>query len=90
MGRWEKEQRESGRAHQYTRNTMATVAGAEAVGVMLAWEGCGKVALGRQGVIQRIWSLQYISPRSWIEEALKSQMQRKPRKLVWDQGEKGS
>ena len=54
-------------------STMATVANAEAVGVMLAWEECDRVALDSQGVIQRIWSLQYISPRSWTEAALRSQ-----------------
>jgi len=38
--------------------TLATVADAEEVGVMLAWEGGDAVALDSQRVIQRIWSLQ--------------------------------
>jgi len=63
--------------------TMATMADAESVGVMLAWEGADTVALDSQGVTQRIWSLRCITPRSWTEETLKAQMQERPRKLMW-------
>ena len=38
----------------------ATVADAEEAEVLLAWEDCDKVALDSQGVIQRIWDLQYV------------------------------
>ena len=37
--------------------TMATVADAEELGVMLAWEDADRVALDSQGVVQRIWNL---------------------------------
>jgi len=36
----------------------ATVADAEEVGVLLAWENYDRVALDSQWVIQRIWNLQ--------------------------------
>lgn len=50
-----------------------TVADAEEVGVMLAWEKCDVVAPDSKGAIQRIWSLQFCAPRSWIEEELRAQ-----------------
>jgi len=49
-----------GRAAAATRTeaqylgTMATIAGAEALGVSLAWEKCDVVALDSKGVLQRI------------------------------------
>ena len=49
--------------------------------------------LDSQGVIQRIWNLQFEQPRSWIEQALRVQMQWQPRALMWvrgHQGEKGN
>jgi len=63
--------------------TMATVADAEELGVMLASEGADRVALDSQEAVQRIWNLQYEDPQSWIEEALKRQMQERPRLLMW-------
>jgi len=56
----------------------ATVADAEEVGVLLTCEERDKVALDSQGVIQRIWNLQYCQPRSWIEETLVEQMKERP------------
>jgi len=44
-------------------------------GVKLAWEDVNRVAMDSQGVLRRIWHLQFEDPRSWIEEALKKQMQ---------------
>jgi len=69
--------------------TMTTVADAEEVGVMLAWGEKDTVALDSQGVIQRIWSLQYITPRSWTEETLKKQMQTRPKTLMLVKGHRG-
>ena len=51
------------------------------------------MALGSQGVIQRTCSLQFEQPQSWIEEALKVQMQQRPKTLMWvtgHQGERGN
>jgi len=42
-----------------------------------------------QGVLQRIWSLQYVIPRSWIEETLRAQMQERLRTLMWVKGHQG-
>jgi len=67
----------------------ATVADAEAAGVMKAWEKHGIVALDSQGVIQRISNLKYSSPRSWIEEELVERMREKPRTLMWVKGHNG-
>jgi len=69
--------------------TWATVADAEAVGEMMAWEDHGRIALESQGVIQRIWNLHFMAPRSWVEETLKVQMQRRPRILMWVKGHQG-
>jgi len=66
--------------------SLATVA---AAGVVLAWEDWDKVALDSQGVIQRIWNLQYHAPCPWIGEALKAQMIAWPRVLVWVRGHQG-
>jgi len=61
-----------------------TVADAEEIGVLLAWEGRGRVyvALDSQGVIQRIWNLQNCQSRSRIEETLVKQMRERPRALM--------
>lgn len=69
--------------HPLYLGTWATVADAEEVGVMMAGKECNRVALDSKGVIQWIWNLQYAPPRSWIEEQLKAQIQRRPRKLMW-------
>jgi len=69
--------------------TMATVADAEALGVKLAWEGVDCVALDSQGVLRRTWNLQYEDPQSWIEEALKKQMQERSGVLMWVKGHSG-
>jgi len=45
---------------------LSTVADAEEVGVMLAWEERDIVVLDSQGTIQRIWNLQFCRPRSWL------------------------
>ena len=66
---------------------MATVADAESV---LVWGDYDKVALDSQGVIQRIWSLQHGIPLSWIEEALRAQMQARPKTLMWVKGHQGT
>jgi len=47
------------------------------------------VALDSQGVIQKIWSLKYGQPRSWIEEALVELMKQRPRTLMWVRGHQG-
>ena len=52
----------------------ATVADAEEIGVLLAWENSDVVALDSQSVIQRIGNLRYTQPRSWIEEGLVNRM----------------
>jgi len=86
---WSDSSRNEERAAGATRSkgmylgTMATVADAEELGVMLAWEDADRVALDSQGVIQRIWNLQDVDPRSWSEEARKRQMQERPRVLMW-------
>jgi len=67
----------------------ATVTDAEETGLLLAWENCDRVALDSQGVIQRIWSLQYAQPRSWIEEILVEQMRERPKTLMWVKGHQG-
>jgi len=67
----------------------ATVADAEEVGVLLAWESSAVVALDSQGVIQRIQNLRYAQPRSWIEEGLVEKMQERPRTLMWVKGHSG-
>jgi len=67
----------------------ATVADAEEIGVLLAWEESDIVALDSQGVIQRISNLQYTQPRSWIEEGLVARMQERPRTLMWVKGHNG-
>ena len=56
---------------------------------MFAWEEHDTVALDSQGVIQRIWNLQFAPPRPWIEEDLKVQMQQRPRTLMWVKGHQG-
>ena len=68
--------------------SLSTVADAEEVGVMLAWEECDIVALDHHGAIQRIWDMQYCQSRPWIEERLKAQMVR-PRALMWVRGHTG-
>ena len=68
----------------------ATVADAEAAGVMLAWEsGNDVVGLDSQGVIQRIHQLAWEKPRSWIEERLVKGMSERPRTLMWVKGHNG-
>ena len=67
----------------------ATVADAEELGVLLAWEESDVVALDSQGVIQRIDSLRYAQPRSWIEERLVAKMQERPKTLMWVKGHSG-
>jgi len=92
---WSDGSRMEGRAAGATRSKeiylgeWATVADAEEAGVMLAWEEHNTVALDSQGVIRRIWNLQYCQPRSWIEEALVKQMQESPRELMWVKGHSG-
>jgi len=44
------------------------------------------VTLDSQGVMQRIWNLQYEAPRSWVEETLKRRMQVRLRVLMWVKG----
>jgi len=93
---WTDGSRMEGRAAGATRTEglylgeWATVADAEEVGVMLAWENHSVVALDSQGVIQRIQNLQYTRPRSWVEEQLVKQMQEKPRVLMWVKGHNGT
>ena len=48
------------------------------------------MALDSQGVIQRIWNLQFDLPWPWIEEVLAEQMKRRPRTLMWVREEKGN
>jgi len=67
----------------------ATVADAEEMGVLLAWEDKDVVALDSQGVIQRIYNLRYTRSRSWIEEGLVARMQERPRTLMWVKGHSG-
>jgi len=93
---WTDGSRMEGRAAGATRDKglylgeWATVADAEEVGVMLAWEeGKEVVALDSRGVIQRIQNLQYDRPRSWIEEKLVEKMREKPRTLMWVKGHSG-
>jgi len=50
--------------------------------VVLAWEEYDTVALDSPGVIQKIWSVQFRSPRSWIGGALKSQVIARLRKMM--------
>jgi len=64
----------------------ASVADDEEAGVILAWEGYDRVALGSQGVMQRVWNLQHAQKRSWIEEVLVEQMRRCPKTLMWVKG----
>jgi len=71
-------------------STLATVADAESAGVMLAWKEHSTVALDSQGVIQRIWDLQFNAPGSWIEEELVRQVREKPRCLIWVRGYQGT
>jgi len=61
----------------------ATVADAEEVGVLLAGENHNTVALDSEGVMQRIWNLQYVQLRSWVEEGLVAQMRERLRTLRW-------
>jgi len=95
VGEWTDGSRRNERAVGATRTlgmclgTMATVADAESVGVVIAWKNSNTVALDIQGVIQRIWSLKNLPPRSWIEETLKAQMQASPRRLMWVKGHQG-
>jgi len=49
----------------------------------VAWEDLDTVAL------DRVWCLQYVTPRSWIEEGLKRQMQARPKTLIWVKGHQG-
>jgi len=67
----------------------ATVADAEEVGVLRAWEYTDVVALDSQGVIQRIHNLRYAHPRSWIEEQLVKKIEERPRTLMWVKGHCG-
>jgi len=89
---WSDGSRANGRAAGATRTRglylgeWATVADAEGVGVLLAWEDYDRVALDSQGVVQRIWNLRYDQPRSWIEERLVEQMRERPRTLMWVRG----
>jgi len=88
--------RREGRAAGATRSNgrylgeWATVADAEEMGVLMAWEdGNTTVALDSQGVIARIANLRYAHPRSWIEEKLVAKMQEQPRTLMWVKGHSG-
>jgi len=88
-------QKQDGRAAAATRTevqylgTTATIADAEALGVSIAWERSGVVALDRKGVIERIERLVYQAPRSWIEERLTMQMIERPRTSMWVKGHDG-
>jgi len=62
--------------------TLATVAEAEEMGVVMAWEQCDTVSLDSQGVIARIHNLKFLQPRFWIEEILVGQMAERPRRLM--------
>jgi len=55
-----------------------TEADTQETGVLLACEEYDKVALDSQGVIQRIWNLPYVQPRSWVEDALVEKMRESP------------
>jgi len=67
---WSDGSRADGRAAGATRmrglylGERATVADVEEVGELLAWDDCDQVALDSEGVIQRIWNLQHVQPRS--------------------------
>ena len=69
--------RAAGRAAGATRTRglylgeWATVADAEEVGVLLAWEDCDRVALDSRGVIQKMWNLQYDQPRPLVPTRLR-------------------
>jgi len=67
----------------------ATVADAEEMGVLLAWDKCDVVGLDSQGVIRRISNLLHARPRSWIEEGLVAKMRERPRVLMWVKGHSG-
>jgi len=54
---WTDGSRMEGRSAEYYPGTMATIADTEALGVSLAWERCGVVALDSKGVIQKIQGL---------------------------------
>jgi len=70
VAEWTDGSRMEGRATAATRKkaeylgTMATIADAEALGVSLAWEQHGVVALDSKGVMQRIQRLMQQQPRS--------------------------
>jgi len=93
---WSDGSRIDGRAAGATRREgwylgeWATVADAEEIGVLLAWEDNDVVALDSQGVIRRICNLRYTQPRSWIEERLVRKMQERPRTLMWVKGHNGT
>ena len=92
---WTDGSRMDGRAAAATRTKgeylgmMATVADAEELGVLMAWEENDIVALDSKGVIQRIQSLAHQQPRSWIEERLVEQMKERTRTLMWVRGHDG-
>ena len=92
---WTDGSRVEGRAAGATRERgqylgeWATVADAEELGVLLAWERKDVVALDSYGVIQRILNLRHEAPRSWIEEGLVEKMLEKPRTLMWVKGHSG-
>ena len=94
---WSDGSRREGNAAGATRSRgkyiggWATVADAEEMGVLIAWEDGNKtVALDSQGVITRIANLRYENPRSWIEEELVKKMQEQPRTLMWVKGHNGT
>jgi len=95
VGEWTDGSKMNERAPGATRTmaqylgTMATIADAEAMGVLLAWETCDAVALDSQGVIQRIHGPTLLAPRSWIEKWLSRQMAERPRVLMWVKGHNG-
>jgi len=94
---WTDGSKREGRAAGATRTKgkylgeWATVADAEEMGVLLAWEDGNKtVALDSQGVITRIANLRYAHPKSYIEEKLVEKMQEQPRTLMWVKGHNGT
>ena len=92
---WTDGSRMEGRAAAATRSTakylgtMSTIAGAEELGVSIAWETCDVVALDSKGVIEKILGPIHQQPRSWIEERLAKQMIERPRTLMWVKGHDG-
>jgi len=66
---WEQSRWESSRSNKDGGLVFGRVSDGNRCGggvVLLTWQNYDRVALDSQGVIQRVWNLQYVQLQSWV------------------------